>query len=324
MLRPVRAGRTFPAPRSGHRVPGAGGGNGARRGRRDVSTSTRRERQLARDRATRRGTRRAERERRRRRRNAVVAALTAAVVLLGVVGFTVLTLFGGSADTLEPSGDAAAPEGGSPTAAPAGGAGDASALPDADRPVACGATAPPPPRPASYEAEPPLALEPGADYVMTLRTSCGEIVVDLAEDEAPRTVNSFRFLAGQDFFDGAPFSRLTGPQNGFVVLQGGDQEGTGSGSPGYTLPDEALEGAAYTRGTIAMANAGPGTGGSQFFLLGADTTALGPQYTPFGRVESGLDVLDRILALGHDGTNRAGGGRPNEHVYIEDLTLTTR
>lgn len=241
------------------------------------------------------------------RRHAAVAAGTAAVVLLGVVGFTALTVFGGAetADTATPTRDAA----------------DAS---DAEQPVACGATAPPPPERQGYAAEPPLELAPGADYVMTLRTSCGEIVVDLDEESAPRTVNSFRFLAERDFFDGAPFSRLTGPEDGFVVLQGGDQEGTGAGGPGYTLPDEALAGATYARGTVALANAGPGTGGSQFFLVAEDTTAFAPQYTPFGRVESGLDVLDRILALGEDGTNPAGGGRPAQRVYIEDLTVTAR
>jgi peptidyl-prolyl cis-trans isomerase B (cyclophilin B) len=295
-----------------------------------VSSSNRRERQLARDHAASRDRRRRERERRRRRRHAVVAAGTAAVVLLGVVGFTALTVLSG-ADTAAPAGRTSSPgetgpaDGTGPADAGADAATEPGKLPpDAERPVACGASTPAPPEPQAYDAEPPLELDPGADYVMTLRTSCGEMLVDLAEDSAPRTVNSFRFLAEHEFFDGAPFSRLTGADDGFVVLQGGDQEGTGAGGPGYTLPDEALEGAMYPRGTVALANAGPGTGGSQFFLVGEDTSALGPQYTPLGRVESGLDVLDRILAVGHDGTNPAGGGRPAQRVYIENLTVTAR
>ena len=159
---------------------------------------------------------------------------------------------------------------------------------------------------------------------MTVVTSCGEVVVDLFEQTAPRTVSSFRFLAERDFFDGAPVSRLTGDDDGFVVVQAGDQEGTGAGGPGYVLPDEALDGAAYTRGTVALANAGPGTGGSQFFLVAQDTERLAPVYTPFGQVESGLDVVDRIVALGHDGANPAGGGRPAERVYLEDVMVGTR
>ena len=281
-----------------------------------MGSSTRRERQRAREKTVRRSLRLADRESRRRRRNALVAGGTAATVLLGVVGFAVLGL-------LPDDPDVAAsdfPESATPSAS-------ASALPpvpDELRQVACGAVAPEPPQPQSYDAEPPLDLVEGADYVMTLVTSCGTIVVDLWEDEAPRTVNSYSFLAGNDFFDGAPFSRLTTvADDRFAVLQGGDQEGTGTGGPGYTLPDENLEGATYPRGTIAMANGGPGTGGSQFFLV-AEDAPLGPSYTPFGRVESGLDVLDRILALGHDRTNPAGGGRPNERVFLEDLTVAVR
>jgi peptidyl-prolyl cis-trans isomerase B (cyclophilin B) len=275
-------------------------------------SSSKRQRQLARERQARQAARRAERERRRRRRLQIVAGATAVLLVGGAVGFAVLAARDeGSADTVEATDEP-------PDEA-------AEVVPDEDRPVACGAEVPEPPAPQSYEAEPPLELEPGADYVMTLRTSCGEIVVDLLEEQAPRTVNSFRFLAGADFFDGAPFSRLTAPEDGFVVLQGGDQEGTGTGGPGYTLPDENLEGAVYRRGTTAMANAGtPDSGGSQFFLIGADTDGLTPTYTPFGEVESGLEVLDEILAVGSDGTNPAGGGRPSERVFIEDLTVSTR
>ncbi|HMA46992.1 MAG TPA: peptidylprolyl isomerase, partial [Frankiaceae bacterium] len=189
-------------------------------------------------------------------------------------------------------------------------------------PVACGATRPPAPVTQRYPREPPLSIDRAARYVMSMKTSCGTIEVELFADKAPRTVNSFAFLASKRFFGGVEFSRSTDPKAGFAVLQGGDQEGTGAGGPGYTLPDENLKGARYVRGTVAMANTGrPNTGGSQFFLV-ADTLQLPLSYTPFGRVTEGLDVLDRILALGNDGSNPAGGGRPSQRVYIERLTVT--
>jgi len=104
------------------------------------------------------------------------------------------------------------------------------------------------------------------------------------------------------------------------VLQCGDPTGTGTGGPGYAFDDEALEGASYPRGTVAMANSGPGTNGSQFFLVYADT-ALPPDYTPLGTITSGLEVLERVAAAGSDDSNGPGDGRPRTPVQIRTLTV---
>ena len=271
--------------------------------------STKREKELARMRAERQAARRAELAAKRRQRNTVVASTLAVLAVAAAV--VVLATRGGD-DTTDP-----------PAAADPSASASAPATPAADeRPVACGATAPPAPVPQSYDKIPDLTIDPAATYVETIKTSCGTITIALDAAKAPQTVNSFAFLAGQDFFDGAQFSRTTGADTGFSVLQGGDQEGDGTGGPGYTIPDENLEGATYERGTVAMANTGqPGSGGSQFFLVAGDAE-LAPSYTPFGTITGGLDVLDKIIALGNDGSNQAGGGKPNERVYIEDLTVT--
>ncbi|MEY9908374.1 cyclophilin family peptidyl-prolyl cis-trans isomerase [Catenulispora sp. MAP12-49] len=154
---------------------------------------------------------------------------------------------------------------------------------------------------------------------MTLHTNRGDIVIALNAAKAPHTVNSFNFLAGQKFFDGSRCHRLT--TQGIYVLQCGDPTGTGTGGPGYQFQDENLAGATYPAGTVAMANAGPGTNGSQFFLVYKDT-ALPPSYTPFGTISSGLDVLTKIAAGGDDESNGAGDGHPKIDVVLTTVTVT--
>lgn len=269
--------------------------------------SVKREKELGRMRAERQAVRRAQATAKRKQRNTVVAS-TAAVVAVAAAVFVISTRGGDRTDTAS----SATPP---PATAPS-----PSTSPDV-RPVACGATEPPAPVTKTFDAAPPLTIDPAASYVETIDTSCGTIKIALNAAKAPQTVNSFAFLAEQNFFDGAKFSRTTDAASGFPVLQGGDQEGTGSGGAGYTIPDENLEGATYPRGTVAMANTGqPNSGGSQFFLVAGDAQ-LGPSYTPFGTITEGLDVLDKIIALGNDGSNQAGGGAPKERVYINDLTV---
>jgi peptidyl-prolyl cis-trans isomerase B (cyclophilin B) len=167
-------------------------------------------------------------------------------------------------------------------------------------------------------SEPPLTVSSGT-YVATITTNCGKIVADLDASKAPHTVNSFAFLAGKHYFDGSPCHRLTTAQ--IFVLQCGDPTGTGSGDPGYTIPDENLAGATYPAGTLAMANTGqPHTGGSQFFFCYA-ATPLPPQYTPFGKVTVGLDVLQAIAHNGEDDSNGPGDGHPKQAVIIESFTV---
>jgi peptidyl-prolyl cis-trans isomerase B (cyclophilin B) len=122
-------------------------------------------------------------------------------------------------------------------------------------------------------------------------------------------------LAAQKYFDKTSCHRLT--SGGLSVLQCGDPTGTGSGGPGYQFADENLTGATYKAGTVAMANAGPGTNGSQFFLVYKDSQ-LGPQYTPFGRITSGLSVLTDIAKKGSTPPN---DGKPKQSVTIETFTV---
>jgi peptidyl-prolyl cis-trans isomerase B (cyclophilin B) len=185
------------------------------------------------------------------------------------------------------------------------------------QPVACGAAVPDSATPGTYSAPDDLGLDPSAPIAATIATSCGDIVISLDPAAAPATVNSFVFLATAGYFDGTVFHRIL---PGFVV-QAGDPTATGRGGPGYTVPDELPSiGFHYGRGVVAMANAGPDTGGSQFFIVLADT-GLEANYTVFGEVEDGFDTLDRIAAVPL-GTNPFGERSvPLETVYIESVTI---
>ena len=180
-----------------------------------------------------------------------------------------------------------------------------------------GCSAPPTVAPAHqhYSSEPKITIKP-TTYTAKITTNCGTITVDLNGKAAPHTVNSFVFLASKHYFDNTKCHRLT--TSGIYVLQCGDPTGTGTGGPGYQFRDENLNGATYPAGTVAMANAGPGTNGSQFFFVYADTS-LPPNYTPFGKVTSGLDILKAIAAKG---SNPPGDGAPNQPVYITSFTTT--
>jgi len=167
---------------------------------------------------------------------------------------------------------------------------------------------------------PPTRATQLGTFVATLTTSQGAIVIALDAAKAPCTVNSFVFLAQRKYFDATPCHRLT--TAGIFVLQCGDPTGTGSGGPGYQFADENLTGAVYPAGTVAMANAGPGTNGSQFFLVYQDTK-LAPSYTPFGRIASGLAALQKIAAAGSDNSNGQGDGKPNLPVEITNVSVAT-
>ena len=147
----------------------------------------------------------------------------------------------------------------------------------------------------------------------TLTTDKGDIVVDLFTEGAPKAANNFLDLARKGFYDGVIFHRIV---PGFVI-QGGDPTGTGRGGPGYQFPDEPFKGD-YYRGTLAMANAGPNTNGSQFFICLADLSGgkLPKNYTIFGAVTKGLDVVDAIAA-GRTGAQ----DRPVEPVKIQKVTV---
>ena len=156
-------------------------------------------------------------------------------------------------------------------------------------------------------------------YAVTMATNRGDVVFEMDSATTPCTANNLRSLAHFRYFDGTACHRLT--TKGIEVLQCGDPTGTGSGGPGYSFADENLEDATYPRGTVAMANAGPGTNGSQFFLVYGDST-LPPNYTPFGRITSGLEVLDAVAKAGSDDSNGAGDGKPKLPVTITTLRAT--
>ena len=148
----------------------------------------------------------------------------------------------------------------------------------------------------------------------TLHTNHGAIELELFDDDAPKTVENFTKLATDGFYDGVVFHRVI-PD---FMIQGGDPTGTGRGGPGYTFEDEFNDNK-VVRGALAMANAGPNTNGSQFFIVTADATPwLDGKHTVFGRVTGGMDVVDSISGVDTD-----AGDRPRQDVVIERVELTS-
>ncbi|WP_354643519.1 peptidylprolyl isomerase [Kitasatospora camelliae] len=247
-------------------------------------SSEQRRRQLAREKYERQMQRRAEAEAKRKKRNTVVGASVAAVLVLGFAGAYAGGVF--KADDKKSSADVAVP-----TAVPT------------------------PTQGKQYPAEPAMTVDTKAAYTAVLETNSGKITVSLDAAKAPHTVNSFAFLAGEKYFDGTKCHRLT--TQGIYVLQCGDPTGTGRGGPGYKFADENLEGATYPAGTLAMANSGPNTNGSQFFVVYKDTQ-LPPSYTPFGKITGGLDVVQKIAEAGVKGGG--GDGAPAKDVQLTSVT----
>jgi peptidyl-prolyl cis-trans isomerase B (cyclophilin B) len=142
-----------------------------------------------------------------------------------------------------------------------------------------------------YSSPPQMSIDPNKGYTATFDTSRGQIVVDLFAKEAPNTVNNFVFLARDGFYNGTKFHRVI-PD---FMIQGGDPEGTGRGGPGYKFADEFKGNPhKHLRGSLSMANAGPGTNGSQFFITHIKTDWLDGKHTVFGQVRSGQEVVDSV------------------------------
>jgi cyclophilin family peptidyl-prolyl cis-trans isomerase len=169
------------------------------------------------------------------------------------------------------------------------------------------------PQRQKFSAEPEMIIDPAKTYTATMVTSKGTMELVLDPLGAPKAVNSFVFLARWHYFDGIVFHRII---PGFV-LQGGDPTGSGAGGPGYRFEDELPKPGRYELGSLAMANAGPNTNGSQFFVIsGPDGVRLPPLYSHFGKVVKGLDVVAAINDLG------TSSGKPKEKVVIESVTIT--
>ncbi|CAN5709719.1 peptidylprolyl isomerase [soil metagenome] len=165
-----------------------------------------------------------------------------------------------------------------------------------------------------FSEAPELGIDPDKRYTATLDTSVGEIVIALDAVKAPNTVNNFVFLALNHFYDGVIFHRII---NGFMC-QGGDPTGTGRGGPGYQFADELPKAGQYQIGSVAMANSGINTNGSQFFLVsGPSGIGLPPAYSLFGQIVKGLEVLDEM-----QGVPTGSGDRPKTDVVINAVTVT--
>ena len=267
-----------------------------------------RQKRLERERYQRRLDKRAQRDQTVRRWT--VSGLAAIIVLAVAVGVFFL---------VRPSGGQAAASSKSPSATPSA---TASAAAPAAAPVAEPASH------CSYPSSPPAAKNVGtppakpdstATYQATIHTNRGDIVINLLNSKATCTVNSFVYLASKNYFSSTPCHRLT--TAGIFVLQCGDPTGTGSGGPGYKFNDENLTGAKYSAGTVAMANSGPDTNGSQFFLVYQNSLSLPASYTPFGTIVSGLNIIQNVAKAGSDNSNGSGDGHPKDKVEIAGVTI---
>jgi cyclophilin family peptidyl-prolyl cis-trans isomerase len=169
------------------------------------------------------------------------------------------------------------------------------------------------PRQQEFREAPAMGIDTSKRYSATMETSLGTIVIALDAINAPLSVNNFVFLAAQHYYDGVIFHRII---SGFMC-QGGDPTGTGRGGPGYRFNDEPVK-QRYQLGSVAMANAGPNTNGSQFFLIsGGSGVNLPPQYNHFGQIVKGMDVLEAMQKVDTDRSDR-----PREDVVINSVTIS--
>ena len=175
--------------------------------------------------------------------------------------------------------------------------------------------------PASLSAnkkmnQPEMIIDQNKKYEATLHTSVGDIIISLNAKETPITANNFLYLAQNKFYDNTIFHRVI---DGFMI-QGGDPRGDGTGGPGYQFADEDFSGE-YKRGTIAMANSGPNTNGSQFFIMHQDY-GLQPNYVIFGQVISGIEIVDKIATAKVINSFSGELSKPVEPVTINSITVT--
>ncbi|MEU6773835.1 peptidylprolyl isomerase [Streptomyces sp. NPDC046759] len=265
-----------------------------------------RRRQLAREKFLRQQQRRTQARRKARARNSVIASVLGVIVIGSVVLYTTDAFKGDDKKTN--------------TAA------DVTPSPTGKAPDPCAKPAPGSVKKLKFAKEPAMSIDTSAKYTMKLDTTCGGIDIAMKASAAPHTVNSFNFLAGQGYFDHTKCHRLV--TSGIYVLQCGDPTATGTGDPGYkfkdeNLKDKSLKGSVYPAGTVAMANNGPNTNGSQFFLVYQDSP-LPPNYTPFGTTDAaGLKVLRKIAAAGAQPADPATNNTaPNATVVINKATVT--
>jgi peptidyl-prolyl cis-trans isomerase B (cyclophilin B) len=283
--------------------------------------SSKREKELARQRAARQAARRSERDRRRKQRTAIVGGVVAVLLVVGLAAFATVATRGDTPGAEDQLAAEATPPVEPTDAATDEAAGDPAAQDALAEPVMVGECTYRPDGEPSRPVEPPSEqdLVTEGTRPATIRTDQGDLMLELLAADAPCAVASFASLARQDFYADTPCHRLV--TEGIFVLQCGDPTGTGRGGPGYAYDEENLEGATYPRGTVAMAKtAQPGTTGSQFFLVYQDTP-LPPEYTPFARITDGLELLDAVAAAGAAPPDESGTTAPNQPVQITSVEV---
>ena len=241
-----------------------------------------------------------------RKRNKITAVV-AAVAVVGIgVGVAVATSGGGKTDSTASS---------SPTSPPSASSSPSASTSSSPEKIGYQKTGN-----ASKDVGVPTynAADAAKPYSATIHFGSGDLTFDALTTKAPYTTYSFKYLAGKKYFDNTKCHRLV--TSGIYVLQCGDPSGSGSGGPGYQFQDENLAGATYPAGTIAMANAGPGTNGSQFFICYKDSP-LPANYTPWGKITGGMDVVTKIAAGGEDDSNGSGDGHPKLDATIKSVTI---
>lgn len=261
--------------------------------------------------------RRSEQRSAKRRKGLLIGAAIVAFLAFAI-GFSVLSS-DGDEDVETAADDTAADDGDDPTVGDSEDDEPSGDPAEAAEPLPCPGPDGADERVTEFPAPPPMCIDPETDYTATMVTDVGTIEFDLLEDEAPNTVNNFVYLTRYQYYDGITFHRVI---PGFVV-QGGDPEGTGAGGPGYQIDDELPEPDDYQAGSLAMANAGPDTNGSQFFIVTSDegaqtlVDAVGGEaaYSLFGQVTSGMDVVEQIEADG------SPAGSPQVVHTIESVTI---
>ena len=287
-----------------------------------MAGSKERERRRARERYERQREERLARQRKIRRWSGIGLAVAC---VLGLVAGLTIAFTGGSTPKASPSASASAKASASASASATA---TTTAAAVAEPATHCAYTQ------SSSSGKPSMpSVTPDykAAYTATINTNLGKVVINLLNSKATCTVNSFVHLAETNFWNNTQCHRVSN-SDGLYMLQCGDPTAAasqklscssttlGTGGPGYSFDDENLTGATYKAGTVAMANSGANTNGSQFFLVFKDTT-LSPGYTPFGTITSGLDILQKVANAGTSCTFSAGGGVPKEKVVINSVTI---
>ncbi|ATO47729.1 peptidylprolyl isomerase [Brevibacillus laterosporus] len=174
-----------------------------------------------------------------------------------------------------------------------------------------------------YDKAPEMKIDPNKNYEAVVETNKGSFTIQLFAKDAPKTVNNFVFLANDHFYDGIKFHRIIQS----FMIQTGDPKGDGTGGPGYSFGDELKNGHSYDKGVVAMANAGPNTNGSQFFVGSGDDVKnleAQPNYTIFGKITAGMDTIDKIAATPVKANAFGENSTPSETITIQKITVTEK